>query len=112
MIADDIKDEIMIHNCMPERYRCVVWVCFGQKNRQGIQVASRCLNNTGTERWTSETFETRQCSVSCHAMLFIWNKFPKDLILKERFGFWFLVFGFFIFFELSVNNLKFFLTLK
>lgn len=96
MIADDIKDEIMIHNCMPERYRCVVWVCFGQKNRQGIQVASRCLNNTGTERWTSETFETRQCSVSCHAMLFIWNKFPKDLILKERFGFWFLGFLFFL----------------
>jgi len=63
IISEDIKDEIRAHNLVPERYRVVVWALVGQKNRQGMQVASRSLSDTLTDRFVECKFENKSLVV-------------------------------------------------
>lgn len=72
VMAEDIRDECRFHGCFPERYRCVVYVVVGQKNRHGVKVATRCLLDDQVDRITDYTYinEGMFVSVSLYALYY------------------------------------------
>lgn len=65
-LADQIKERTK--NLGYERYKLVVQVTVGEKNGQGIRMASRCLWDTATDNFASEFYEN--ASLFCVAMVF------------------------------------------
>ena len=68
-ISDEVRVKIK-NNQWPERYKCVVYVTFGMKNQQGVQVSSECAWNEKTDNYFSCCYENESlfCAVAVFAI--------------------------------------------
>jgi hypothetical protein len=62
-IAEDLREKIKALGC--ERYKLVIQVTLGQKTGQAMRIASRCLWDTNTDGFASESYENESLYCVC-----------------------------------------------
>ncbi|GAB4823417.1 hypothetical protein N2152v2_010463 [Parachlorella kessleri] len=69
-LADDIREKVK--GLGYERYKLVVQCELGEKKGQAVNIVSRCLWDTNTDGFASETFETETlfCNCQVYALYF------------------------------------------
>lgn len=65
-LADDIREKVKLLGF--DRYKLVIQVTLGQKTGQAMRIVSRCLWDTTTDSFATETFENE--SVYCVAQVY------------------------------------------
>jgi hypothetical protein len=62
-IAEDLREKVKALGC--ERHKLVIQVTLGQKTGQAMRIASRCLWDTATDGFASETYENETLYCVC-----------------------------------------------
>jgi len=69
-ISDEVKQVLKTSKHWPKRYKCIVYVTMGQKNRQGMRVSSRCAWDEKFDRTISYTYQNENifCVITAFAV--------------------------------------------
>ncbi len=84
-LADDIREKVKAMGY--ERYKLIVQCELGEKKGQAINIVSRCLWDTSTDGFASESYESETLFCNCQVWIMCPHQATPSLFFRCAFSF-------------------------